>query len=136
MMSRALTLACLLSLGGCALGPTPSAGNASAAVSRPVPSGIASGQVSVPTAPSNGATSALLAQSRSERQAGDLGDAAATIERALAIAPEDALLWVELAEIHRDQGDRDRAEEMARKALTLASANSAVADRARRLIGR
>ena len=86
--------------------------------------------------PVSTATNALLLQSRTERDAGDLGRAAATIERALSIAPEDASLWLELAEIRLDQGNRPLAEEMARKALTLTPDGSTVADRARRLLSR
>jgi Flp pilus assembly protein TadD len=77
-----------------------------------------------------------LTQSQSEREAGDLGGAAATVERALTISPDEAVLWMELAEIRMAQGDFALAEEMARKALTLTDPNSVVAERARRLIGR
>jgi tetratricopeptide (TPR) repeat protein len=89
-------------------------------------------------APSRNAavTDALLVQSRDQRIAGNLGGAAATIERAITISPDEAVLWLELAEIRRDQGDRALAEEIARKALTLTSENSALAARARRLLGR
>jgi Flp pilus assembly protein TadD len=82
------------------------------------------------------ATTALLQQSRTERADGDLSRAAATIERALSISPDDALLWVELAEIRMDQGDGVLAAEMARKALTLTPADSPVAARAGRIIRR
>jgi Tfp pilus assembly protein PilF len=78
----------------------------------------------------------LLTQSQTERAAGNLGGAAATVERGLTIAPDEALLWVELAEIRMAQGDAVLAQEMARKALTLTSPNSAEAARARRLITR
>lgn len=89
------------------------------------------------TQPSVGsATTALLQQSRTERADGDLSRAAATIERALSIAPDDAILWVELAEIRMDQGDGVLAVEMARKALTLTPANSPAAARAERIIRR
>lgn len=85
-------------------------------------------------APVSNATRALLTQSQAERDAGNLGGAAATIERALSISPDDALLWVELGEIRMQQGDGQLAEEMARKALTLTGQDSALAARARRLI--
>jgi Tfp pilus assembly protein PilF len=78
----------------------------------------------------------LLIQSQTARDAGDLSGAAETVERALTIAPDEALLWVELAEIRMAQGDGVLAQEMARKALTLTMANSPVAVRARRLIVR
>jgi Flp pilus assembly protein TadD len=79
---------------------------------------------------------ALLAESRADRDSGDLSGAAATIERALSIAPDDALLWIELAEIRIAQGDRAQGEEMARKALTLTGGDPALEARARRLIAR
>jgi len=86
--------------------------------------------------PLTGASAALLDQSRDQREDGNLGGAAATIERALTIEPDAAALWMELAEIRRDQGDFQLAEEMARKALTLTPADSLLAERARRLLGR
>jgi Flp pilus assembly protein TadD len=86
--------------------------------------------------PAASVTSTLIAQSHEQRDAGNLGGAAATIERALTIAPEDALLWVELGEIRMAQGDIALAEEMARKALTLTPAGSALAARAQRLLSR
>jgi hypothetical protein len=88
------------------------------------------------TAPVSTATRALLIQSQTARDAGDLSGAAETVERALTIAPDEALLWVELAEIRMAQGDGVLAQEMARTALTLTMANSPVAVRARRLIVR
>lgn len=90
---------------------------------------------SLPEAPAPSAAAiALLDQSRAQRERGDLGAAAATIERALSIAPDDAILWIELAELRRDQGDPAAAAEMARKALTLTNSNSTIARRARRLL--
>ena len=99
-------------------------GGAGPSLPEPAPSPVA------------GATGALLGQSREQRSSGDYGGAAATVERALAISPDAAALWVELAEIRFEQGEFDLAEEMARKALTLTTSGSAEAERARRLIGR
>lgn len=82
------------------------------------------------------ATRTLLEQSQAELEAGDLGGAAATVERALTIAPDEALLWIALAEIRLAQGDGVLAQEMARKALTLTTPDSEIAARARRLIAR
>jgi Tetratricopeptide repeat len=146
------------SLAGCALGPaygpapggiggTAAPGESQAAVGADAPGVPAGGaadrsgsnrNAGLPdTSPSTAnATAALLAQSRNARAAGNLDSAAATVERALAIAPDDALLWIELAEIRMDQGDTRNAEEMARKALTLTGNDAALAARARRLLGR
>ena len=152
-MSRASLLApvaAALLIAGCAGGPTrapattatgpaapgPTASGRAAAGDRP---GAESGQgaaVPGPASPPSPVTAALLSQSHAQRDAGDLAGAAATIERGLTIAPDDALLWIELAEVRAREGDVDLAEEMARKALTLTDSNSGIAARARRLIRR
>jgi Flp pilus assembly protein TadD len=69
----------------------------------------------------------LLAQSRTARAAGNYAQANATIERALRIAPNDPSLWVELGEVELATGNAAQAATLARKALTLASANDSVA---------
>ena len=79
---------------------------------------------------------ALLEQSRSQRAAGSLTAAASSIERALRIDPNNALLWLELGEIKLEDGDPQQAEQMARKALTLASGDPAVEARAEFLLVR
>lgn len=120
-------------------GPPPPAPNASAASAASAQADAGAGAGATAPAESDtvsAATRALLTQSQTERAAGNLGGAAATVERGLTIAPDEALLWVELAEIRMAQGDAVLAQEMARKALTLTSPNSAEAARARRLITR
>ena len=57
-----------------------------------------------------------------------------TIERALRIAPSDASLWVELGEIELASGDPAQAATLARKALTLATDDSAVIADAQKLL--
>nr|MBO2513705.1 hypothetical protein [Gammaproteobacteria bacterium] len=79
---------------------------------------------------------ALLEQSRDQRAAGSYAAAAASIERALRIDPNNAELWLELGEIKLDDGDPQQAEQMARKALTLAGGDRFVASRAERLLTR
>lgn len=129
---------------GCTMAPVATTGPRPPAASVPQPgsaasdrNGVGEGAV-IPenAAPGSTAARALLLQSQTERDEGDLGGAAATVERALTIAPDEALLWVELAEIRMAQGDGVLAQEMARKALTLTTPDSAVAVRARRLIVR
>jgi tetratricopeptide (TPR) repeat protein len=80
------------------------------------------------------ASVALLEQSRSQRAAGSLGAAATSIERALRIDPNNAELWLELGEIKLEDDDPLQAEQMARKALTLAGGDRIVASRAERLL--
>jgi Tfp pilus assembly protein PilF len=84
----------------------------------------------------NAASVALLERSREERAAGRYDAAAATVERALRIDPDDPALWLELAEINLAQGDGEQANSMARKALTLAGDDRAIAARAERLVRR
>jgi len=137
-MSRVITILAAASvLAGCAAGSVPATGARSTTASGSGASADGAGAVFPgQPAPAARATAALIVQSRAERDAGNLGGAAATIERALSIAPEDALLWIELAEIRLAQGDRQLAEEVARKALTLTNTNSPLAARAHRLITR
>jgi Tfp pilus assembly protein PilF len=89
-----------------------------------------------PEAPLGAASAALLAQSRDDRDAGRFGAAEGSLERALRIEPNNALLWIELAEIKAAQDDPDQAIEMARKALTLAGADRSIRARADRLLNR
>jgi tetratricopeptide (TPR) repeat protein len=82
----------------------------------------------------NAASVALLERSRDERDAGRYAAAVASLERALRIDPNNALLWIELAEVKAADGDRGQAQEMARKALTLAGNDRSISERARRLL--
>jgi predicted Zn-dependent protease len=50
--------------------------------------------------------------------------AAATIERALRIEPDNPLLWIELAKIRHNEGNEAQAENLARKALTMAAGDN------------
>jgi cytochrome c-type biogenesis protein CcmH/NrfG len=51
---------------------------------------------------------------------GDFGLAAATIERAMRIEPDNPLLWIELGRVRYTAADASQAESMGRKALALA----------------
>jgi hypothetical protein len=84
----------------------------------------------------NAASTVLLERGRNERAAGSHAEAAASIERALRIDPNNPLLWIELGEIKLAQGDREQAEMMARKALTLAGSDRSITARAERLVSR
>jgi hypothetical protein len=146
-MNRQMLIACVTApLAACSIVPVSSTGPGPQPAGLPAPGNGASERgndnagegAALPSDPAPGATAtrALLVRSQAEREAGDLGGAAATVERALTITPDEALLWVELAEIRMAQGDGVLAQEMARKALTLTTPNSPVAVRARRLIVR
>lgn len=82
------------------------------------------------------AAAALLEQSRGQSAAGNYAAAASSIERALRIDPNNAALWIELAEVKLADDDPLQAEQMARKALTLAGSDPALTARAERLLRR
>ena len=67
------------------------------------------------------ATKALVAQAQSQLDAGQDALAAATLERALRIEPDNPLIWLELAKLRQIEGNAAQAENMARKALAMAS---------------
>jgi predicted Zn-dependent protease len=67
------------------------------------------------------ATKALVAQAQAQLNTGNNALAAATIERALRIEPDSPLLWIELAKIRHHEGNDAQAENLARKALAMAS---------------
>jgi hypothetical protein len=92
------------------------------------------GPAAPPVAAASPASTMLLEQSRRERAAGSLDDAADSIERALRIDPDNPWLWLELGEIHMMAGDSTQAEEMARKALSLAGSDQALVGQADRLL--
>ena len=83
---------------------------------------------------SSEATRELLAESRAARAAGNLTDAAVSVERALRIDPNDPELWLEFGQIQLASGDNAQAAALARKALTLAGDDRDVTARAERLL--
>jgi predicted Zn-dependent protease len=67
------------------------------------------------------ATKALVTQSQAQLNSGNTALAAATIERALRIEPDNPQLWIELANIRHQEGNDAQAENVARKALAMAT---------------
>ena len=80
------------------------------------------------------ATKALVAQAQSQLNAGNDALAAATIERALRIEPDNPLLWIELAKIRQTEGNAAQAENLARKALAMATGDGKTQGTAWRVI--
>jgi Tfp pilus assembly protein PilF len=80
------------------------------------------------------ATNALVQQAHTQSQAGAFVPAAATIERALRIEPENPLLWIELGQIRMSENNPAQANSMGRKALTLATGDPQAQASAWRLI--
>ena len=70
------------------------------------------------------ATSALVAQARKQANTGAYEPAAATIERALRIEPENPLLWIELGQVRLSEGNASQANSMGHKALALATGDA------------
>lgn len=125
MTIRALTLLAVLVAGGCATtapGPASGPGGDSAAPAPDARNGLGP------------AGEALLIQGANERRTGDYPAAAATLERALRIEPGAPALWLELARVRLLQGDFAQAEQLARKAGSLAPPGSPLADESRQVI--
>jgi Tfp pilus assembly protein PilF len=76
----------------------------------------------------------LLEQSRAQRAAGSMPAAKASLERALRLDPNNPDVWLELGEVELQSGNNAQAATMARKALSLAGRNYALAARAQRLL--
>jgi Tfp pilus assembly protein PilF len=123
-----------LAIPACSMLPPSSPAGAARPQVAPSSSEPSGGSAEAVARTGNEASTALLAQARSEREAGSLEQATASIERALRIAPNDPELWLELGEIKLADGDREQAQMMARKALTLAGNDRATLDRATRLL--
>src|SRR5580700_5911507 len=80
------------------------------------------------------AASALVTQAHTQAGGGDYGQAAATLERALRIEPDDPLLWIELGRVRLGENNAAQADAMGRKALALATGDAGAQAAAWRLI--
>ena len=70
------------------------------------------------------AAQALMAQAQKQTASGNYSVAAASLERALKIDPNNPQLWVELGKVRKAEGNYPQAENMARKALTMAAGDN------------
>ena len=68
----------------------------------------------------NRAVAVLMRRAEDQRRAGELDDATVSIERALRIAPDDAVLWQRLAEVRADQQRHALVVQLAAKSNALA----------------
>jgi len=144
-----------VSLSACALfhapppqpAPPPAGGGASTGSAQPSPSGpqapipvtpVPPAQPSVPSPAKQfhlgPAASALVSQAHQQSAGGDTTQAAATLERALRIEPDNPLVWIELGRVRLAENNATQADAMGRKALTLASGDAAAQSSAWRLI--
>ena len=80
------------------------------------------------------ATGALVAQAHHQAAGGDTAQAAATLERALRIEPDNPLLWIELGRVRLADSNPGQADAMGRKALALATGDPAAQSSAWHLI--
>ena len=80
------------------------------------------------------ASTALVAQAHKQMTGGDFGLAAATIERAMRIEPDNPLLWIELGRVRQTAGDYSQADSMGHKALALAGGDPQAQASAWRLV--
>ncbi len=69
----------------------------------------------------NPAARTLVGQAQTQVAAGNYAVAAANLERALRIEPDSAQLWIEMGKVRQAEGNFAQAENMARKALSLAT---------------
>ncbi|MBK1618161.1 hypothetical protein CKO42_06820 [Lamprobacter modestohalophilus] len=65
------------------------------------------------------AVASLAQRAEQQRQSGDSGGAAATLERALRIQPQEAYLWNRLARVRLEQGMSDSAAKLASRSNAL-----------------
>jgi Tetratricopeptide repeat len=71
--------------------------------------------------PTLGAASrALVGQAQTQLASKNYAVAAASIERALRIEPDNPLLWIELGKVRQAEGNYQQAENMGRKAASMA----------------
>jgi Flp pilus assembly protein TadD len=137
-------------LPGCtSSGRTISAGEASTA--EPAGESVEDSRAVVTTTPAAAATQsggstarrarnrgaiALESQALSEYSSGDYERAAATLERAIRLDPDDSDLWVALGDVRLMQGRPELAESLGMKAEALASGDPDRIEAARRLLAK
>jgi predicted Zn-dependent protease len=137
-----------LALGACALSrpPLPPPGTPANPSGTPAPQPgseqrqVPPGEAGRPGQPAarqfrlGAAASALVGQAHTLSGSGDFGQAAATLERALRIEPDNPLVWIELGRVRLGESNPVQADALARKALALATGDAAAQASAWRLI--
>ena len=127
-MKRILPWLFVVGLSACAYAP-PQASQGSGSVPQVEPE-------SADAAPPVSASTALLQQARTSLAAGDTRQAAAAIERALRIEPNNPYLWIELGTVRLTEGDRQQARALGLKARRLAGNDVTAQEAAQALIDR
>jgi tetratricopeptide (TPR) repeat protein len=143
MRTLTCTLITFLALAGCTLtrpapfAPPPAAPPPSGSA-QPQPGTPAPGSAAVAPAPAErpapppprqfrlgAAANSLVTQAHAQASSGDYGQAAATLERAQRIEPDNPLLWIELGRVRLAENNAAQADAMGRKALALATGDAA-----------
>jgi len=104
-------------------------------IEPPAPVQLPKERPRTPPATLSPASRALVSQAQAQRQRGDLPGATVSIERALRIEPNNPLLWIEMGRLRMDQGNFPQAENMGRKAVSMAVGDDRTQSAAWRLIG-
>lgn len=121
-------LACL-AVAGCATAPGGSGGQYSER--RAVLTG---GDAEPRPQTMNPASASLLQQAEEQRRDGNAAQAAATLERAVRIDPGEPAVWLALARIRYLESNWLQAEQLARRARSLAADQSSIDTQARDLL--
>jgi Flp pilus assembly protein TadD len=121
-MRISVSIAALAMLAGCAGIDSSAPDSAPATSNLPEPAA---------TPPDN--LTIMLEQARADRLAGRLPEAEAKLEAALRIQPNDARLWLELAEIQFAAGEFAAARNLAERAVTLAAGDESITEAAGRI---
>jgi hypothetical protein len=132
---RSLILSAVVTLGACTVprpyepppapAPAPAPGGTPAQTQpAPLPPPVEEPQPLPPPVvrePTLGAASrALVSQAQSQVASKNYAVAASSIERALRIEPDNPLLWIELGKVRQAEGNYTQAENMGRKAASMA----------------
>ncbi|MBQ0755544.1 MAG: tetratricopeptide repeat protein [Amphritea sp.] len=106
--------------------------NSGTAIATPVETGqgftVVTTEVAAPkpVTQRNPAVVALLDGARQQQKQGEYRSAQSSLERAQRIAPRDPQVYLQLADLRRQQGQYLQAEQLALKGLTLARGRSAM----------
>ena len=107
-------------------GAGPAGGAAAGSAQPPPPAPSATAPATRPRQFRLGAaTSALVAQAHQQENGSDYDQAAATLERAVRIEPDNPLVWIELGRVQLGENNAAQADGLGRKALTLATGDPA-----------
>lgn len=107
---------------------SPPAATAPTPAAPPAPETVATAARRSALAPSGmaPAVEALAGRAEQQRQTGDYAGAAATLERALRIEPQQAYLWNRLARVRLEQGQGTQASNLAARSNALAGNQAAL----------